>query len=245
MRVDIPRSDLYKFLANCSVKDQAGVQKEIQRQADRAATVENVLGLAILVLTGDEGGKVEREAIPALLKRAEKVASLVGYWDKLLSWWTGKSNARTFDVCEPLPGAIVVRPRQGALPFPPPAGLAGVERPVALSFDDLMKQTARAAQCFSPSAVRSFLQPPYITGRVVFIPLPGNTSATPAVSQWVSLTGPGYQRGCSTTQAGEFSFSALPPGTYTLYLGSLLSRTFNVDAHTDLNLGDLPLPVRH
>jgi hypothetical protein len=250
--VEILRSDLSKYLTNCSVKDEADVQKEIKRQADRAEMVENVLSFALLVITGDEAGKAELEGIPAFLNKAKTGASLVGYWDKFTSWWAGKSKVQTFDVCEPMWGVIVVKPLKGTLPLA--AGLAGAppQRPLLLSYNDLMKpsdnlmkQAELATLCLSPSMLHSFTKAPYAAGRVVEMTLLGRASTTPVASQWVRLVGPGYQRGCSTTQDGEFSFSQLPAGSYALYVGSVQARNFTIDTQSDLSLGDLPLPLVH
>ena len=108
--IAIPSSKIDSYLLNCSVTDKAGVEQRLRNAESRAKGIETVLTITLIVLTGDEGGKAEQEAIPAMLNKARTGAKLLEYWYKFQSWMIGRSNATEFNVCEPAIDKIVVAP---------------------------------------------------------------------------------------------------------------------------------------
>ncbi len=243
--IDVPRQLLVHSFENCPVTDRAGVQKDLEQAASNANTVEQILGLTVLFLTGDEGGKAEQEVVPALLSKARTGAKVVYYWDKAQAWFYGRKASSKFQVCRPGPGILVVRPVKDA--FPEAAGLAGAPpQPMPLlSFgspllgSDANRMSFRIPPCtpyplFPPTDVAS----PWVMGRVVTKVDRSAGWVLPLNAVVVTMFGssPGS---CVTGGDGKFFFHNLRTGDYTLMIGVSYSQALKIEPGINFSLGDV------
>ena len=249
----VQRSSLGAGVSNCPVTDRAGVKKDLEDAATEADLVEQALGLTVLFLTGDEGGKAEQEMIPALLSKAKTGAKVVAYWNKAQEWWYDRSDATRFRVCRPGPGVVVVRPLKLApgdftAPHPLASALAAplwkqplpvltapLSRPVQMG---LGSTYFRIPVCMPITGMWLALSKrPSVTGRAArLISLRGGME--PVSGAVVTLLGPS-PASCQTGQNGTFAFDGLIPGNYTLMVGLSTTRTLTITPGADLQLGDL------
>jgi hypothetical protein len=234
------------YLSHCSPTDATGVKHELEAATQQAKNVEDVLAVTLLFITGDEAGKAEQEFIPVLLSKAKTGVKLVRYWDQFQSWWSGRSNATEFEICEPIWRTfVVVKPVNTASNPSPAAGLAGLPPQAWRRLPslppipaDLKLGSVQIPVCSSlpTDYLAGLSQMPWIGGRVVL----RNTytgTVSPLSSQTVSLLSNTWMR-CATAEDGTFLFPKLLPGKYTLYIGTTV-RVIDVLPTTTFNMGDV------
>jgi hypothetical protein len=241
---DVPRKLLAHVFENCPVTDRAGVQKDLEQAAGRAETVETILGLTVVFLTGDEGGKAEQEFVPALLSRARTGAKVVYYWDKAQAWFYGRKGPSKFQVCRPGPGIVVVRPVQDA--FPEAAGLAGAPSqpfprlPLGspLVGLDASRMTLRIPPCTPYPLFPADVTSPWVLGRVVMKQdsSAGWVFSLNAVVVTLFGSSPGS---CVTGGDGKFFFHNLRNGDYTLMIGASYSQALKIEPGINITIGDV------
>lgn len=242
--IKVPRKLLGRSFENCPVTDRAGVQKDLEQAAGRAETVETILGLTVVFLTGDEGGKAEQEFVPALLSKAETGAKVVYYWDKAQAWFYGRKTSSKFQVCRPSPGILVVRPVKDA--FPQAAGLAGARpQPLPLlSFGsplvglDASRMTLRIPPCTPYPLFPADVTSPWILGRVVKKADPSTAWVLPLSAVVVTLFG-SSSGSCVTGGDGKFFFHNLGSGDYTLMIGASYSQALRIEPGINISIGDV------
>jgi hypothetical protein len=253
------------YLLSCSETDQAGVQAQLSRAAENAGMVEGAISLTLLLLTHDEGGTAEQKFLPALLKKAETGAKIVEYWDKLQLQLYGRSTAKSFKVCQPLLGTLVVVPIANRNLAPPAIGLpnsapsatlprfppvtsplmSGVAprtlapQPYVLKLPPIPPCTPYTANL---SLIANTMKAPWIAGRAVLrSPLTG--APFPSASQVVSIfSGVQMERSCLTGADGTFFFSNLASGSTNVAVGLARPVPLVLAIGTGSYIGDVYMP---